>query len=364
MPVSRCEEGRVNADFLSYIPFRILISHHFQMTPSSRWMFLGMLALANIVASVPPPLVTDACSLLCNPGAETEEDRMRDPNVFARIPKASCEIQSGDDHDQARIIMRHCLKLCSFDLTVDSVANCAAMLSTFTAELGCYCEALSPLSPNTHRLGEQWRLDALVEYLSQDLFTIILGLELDTLILCDIHNELFPSKEKLKPGRIMEDCNQIENKTRQLHLSRQKRDTSRQENQDIMKQDEAKTLFDNLQQPAFDENIANEPDVFGTNEDILKKMSRDISLNKETILTSQSPDKKLVPGEEVIEYEKNNKLGQTVYSKRSIIGVADSSSPEADVLEESVKNEIYQHKLRQLKQENPQKKMFNINNKK
>ncbi|XP_020279011.1 uncharacterized protein LOC109852341 [Pseudomyrmex gracilis] len=326
------------------------------MTPSSRWMFLGMLALANIALSVPPPLVTDACSLICNPGAETEEDRLRDPKVFPRIPKASCAVQSGDDNDQARIIMRHCLKLCSFDLTVDSVANCAAMLSTFAAELGCYCEALSPLSPNTHRLGEQWRLDALVEYLSQDLFTMILNSELDTLILCDIFNEQFMNrKQDLQPGRIIESCKAIENQTRQLHSSRQKRDTSRQETlkEDMQKDDPKKED----EQPAFD-FLVDDEDNFEESIDDLEKSSKDVASNTETLYTSQNPDKKLNPGDEVYDYVKNKKLDQSVLKKCSVVDVADSSTPEETTLKEAVKMEISRQKSEQ-KEDSPFKKNSN-----
>lgn len=184
----------------SYIPFRILISHHFQMTPTFYWVFL--LALVGRAASMPQPLVVDACALICNPGAETESERERDPKLYPRYPKVDCKLQSDSEEHQAWVIASHCLKLCNRELSYASEANCFAMRSSLGANLGCYCEAFTPLSPNTMRLHESWRLNFLVKELAADILNVIAISPLDKMILCDIHKEMLSNIQlaKLKNG--------------------------------------------------------------------------------------------------------------------------------------------------------------------
>lgn len=197
LPISRHRNAELR------IPFRILISHHFQMTPTFRWVFL--LALVGRAASVPRPLVVDACALLCNPGAETESERERDPVQFPRYPKVNCKLQSDSDKHQAWIIASHCLKLCNNELSIPSEVNCFALRSSLAAHLGCYCEALTPLSPNTMRLHESWRLNFLVNELADDILNAILDSPLDTYILCEIHQELFKDVN-LRRGTLVNKC--------------------------------------------------------------------------------------------------------------------------------------------------------------
>lgn len=180
----------------SYIPFRILISHHFQMTPTFCWVFL--LALVGRAASMPQPLVVDACALICNPGAETESERERDPKLYPRYPKVNCKLQSDSEEHQAWVIASHCLKLCNRELTFASEANCFALRSSLGANLGCYCEAFTPLSPNTMRLYESWRLNFLVKELANDILNVIANSPLDKIILCNIHEELFSNIQLAK----------------------------------------------------------------------------------------------------------------------------------------------------------------------
>ncbi|XP_024888203.1 uncharacterized protein LOC112465063 [Temnothorax curvispinosus] len=173
------------------------------MTPTLCWVFL--LALVGRATSVPRPLVVDACALLCNPGAETESERERDPVVFPRYPKVNCKLQSDSDEHQAWIIASHCLKLCNPDVSIDSEVNCFALRGSLQANLGCFCEALSPLSPNTMRLHESWRLNFLVKELASDILSVILSSPLDTLVLCDIRNELFKDVD-VKSGSLYNKC--------------------------------------------------------------------------------------------------------------------------------------------------------------
>ncbi|XP_011872119.1 PREDICTED: uncharacterized protein LOC105564400 [Vollenhovia emeryi] len=183
------------------------------MTPTFRWVFL--LAMVGRAASVPRPLVVDACALLCNPGAETESERERDPNLFPRYPKVNCKLQSGSDEHQSWIIASHCLKLCSYDLSISSEVNCFALRSSLGASLGCYCEALTPLSPNTMRLHESWRLDFLVKQLAEDIVTNILNSPLDTIILCELHEELFKNQtDTLAKGKLTDACVRDQTKVR------------------------------------------------------------------------------------------------------------------------------------------------------
>lgn len=170
------------------------------MTPTFYWVFL--LALVGRAVSMPQPLVVDACALICNPGAETESERERDPNLYPRYPKVDCKLQSDSEEHQAWVIASHCLKLCNRDLSYSSEANCFAMRSSLGANLGCYCEAFTPLSPNTMRLYESWRLNFLVKELAADILTVIANSPLDKMILCDIHKEMLSHIQlaKLKNG--------------------------------------------------------------------------------------------------------------------------------------------------------------------
>lgn len=192
------------------------------MTPTFRWVFL--LALVGRAASVPRPLVVDACALLCNPGAETESERERDPVQFPRYPKVNCKLQSDSDKHQAWIIASHCLKLCNNELSIPSEVNCFALRSSLQANLGCYCEALTPLSPNTMRLHESWRLNFLVNELADDILNTILASPLDTYILCEIHQELFKDVN-LKRGNLVNRCeaHEAENVTVPAPAKREKR---------------------------------------------------------------------------------------------------------------------------------------------
>ncbi|XP_011158044.1 uncharacterized protein LOC105194686 [Solenopsis invicta] len=173
------------------------------MTPTFSWVFL--LAMVGRAANVPRPLMTDACALLCNPGAATESERERDPAVFPRYPKVNCKLQSSSDEHQAWVIASHCLKLCNKELTIPSEVNCFALRTSLQANIGCYCDAFEPLSPNTIRLHESWRLNHLVEQLANHILDTFLISPLDTLILCDIHEELFKDVE-LTDGELVEKC--------------------------------------------------------------------------------------------------------------------------------------------------------------
>lgn len=157
------------------------------MTPTFCWVFL--LALVGRAASMPQPLVVDACALICNPGAETEAERERDTTIYPRYPKVNCKLQSDGEEHQAWVIVSHCLKLCNVELSPPMEANCFALRSSLGANLGCYCEALTPLSPNTMRLHESWRLNFLVKELANDIITTISSSPLDMLVICEIHNE-------------------------------------------------------------------------------------------------------------------------------------------------------------------------------
>ncbi|KAL6263359.1 hypothetical protein P5V15_006154 [Pogonomyrmex californicus] len=178
------------------------------MTPTFRWVFL--LALVGRAASVPRPLVVDACALLCNPGAETESERARDPELFPRYPKVNCRLQSESDEHQAWVLASHCLKLCGVELSIPSEVNCFAMRSSLQANLGCYCDALTPLSPNTMRLHESWRLNFLVKEIAADILEVILSSPLDTIILCELHEELFKNNN-LEKGKLVDKCTKTDN---------------------------------------------------------------------------------------------------------------------------------------------------------
>lgn len=174
------------------------------MTPTFYGVFL--LALVGRSASVPQPLRVDACALICNPGAETESERERDASLYPRYPKVNCNLQSDSQEHQALHISTHCLKLCNREFTVESEINCFALRSSLAASLGCYCEALTPLSPNTMRLHEDWRLNHLVKEVSKYILSTIIYEPLDKHILCDIHKELFSDSVSLKSQGPLKEC--------------------------------------------------------------------------------------------------------------------------------------------------------------
>lgn len=175
------------------------------MTPTFCWVFL--LALVGRAASIPQPLIVDACALLCNPGAETESEQARDPVLYPRYPKVDCKLQSDSEDDQAWVISSECTKLCNRELTTTLEVNCFALRSSLGAHLGCYCEALTPLSPNTMRLHESWRLNYLVKELARDILHVITNSPLDKIILCELHRELFKDAQlKKTPNGKLESC--------------------------------------------------------------------------------------------------------------------------------------------------------------
>lgn len=174
------------------------------MTPTFYGVFL--LALVGRSASVPQPLRVDACALICNPGAETESERERDASLYPRYPKVNCNLQSDSQEHQAWHIATHCLKLCNREFTVESEINCFALRSSLAASLGCYCEALTPLSPNTMRLHEDWRLNNLVKEVAKYILSTISNEPLDKHILCDIHKELFSDTVSLKSLGPLKEC--------------------------------------------------------------------------------------------------------------------------------------------------------------
>ncbi|XP_011263221.1 uncharacterized protein LOC105255577 [Camponotus floridanus] len=175
------------------------------MTPTFCWVFL--LALVGRAASVPQPLVVDACALLCNPGAETESEQARDPVLYPRYPKVDCKLQSDSEDDQAWVISSQCMKLCNRELTTTLEVNCFALRSSLGAHLGCFCEALTPLSPNTMRLHESWRLNYLVKELANDILNVITDSPLDKIILCELHREFFKDTQLEKtPNGKLESC--------------------------------------------------------------------------------------------------------------------------------------------------------------
>ncbi|XP_072762240.1 uncharacterized protein [Anoplolepis gracilipes] len=181
------------------------------MTPTFSWVFL--LALVGRAASMPQPLVVDACALICNPGAETEAERERDPVLYPRYPKVNCKLQSDSEEQQAWIITSQCLKLCNSELSLQMEANCFALRSSLGANLGCYCEAMTPLSPNTMRLHESWRLNFLVKELANDILNTLYDSPLDMLIICEIHEELLSGLINRPTGEKFQKCF-AENSTR------------------------------------------------------------------------------------------------------------------------------------------------------
>ncbi|KYN36344.1 hypothetical protein ALC56_09304 [Trachymyrmex septentrionalis] len=198
------------------------------MTPTFCWIFLLVLALVGRATSVPRPITVDACALLCNPGAETESERERDVRLFPRYPKVNCKLQSLSDEHQTFAIMGHCLKLCAYELTIASEVNCFALRSSLQASIGCYCDALMPLSPNTMRLHETWRLNFLVKELAKDIMTTILKSPLDVIILCEIREELFKNANILS-GELYTKCINPESSNSDDSLGRTKRNIEESE---------------------------------------------------------------------------------------------------------------------------------------
>lgn len=175
------------------------------MTPTFCWVFL--LTMVGRAASIPQPLVVDACALLCNPGAETESEQARDPILYPRYPKVDCKLQSDSEEHQAWVIASQCFKLCNRELTTSLEVNCFALRSSLGAHLGCFCEALTPLSPNTMRLYESWRINYLVKELANDILNVITDSPLDKVILCELHQEFFKDIQlKKTPNGKLESC--------------------------------------------------------------------------------------------------------------------------------------------------------------
>ncbi|XP_012055539.1 PREDICTED: uncharacterized protein LOC105618618 [Atta cephalotes] len=223
------------------------------MTPTFCWIFLLVLALVGRATSVPRPLTVDACALLCNPGAETESERERDVRLFPRYPKVNCKLQSLSDEHQTFAIMSHCLKLCSYELSIASEVNCFALRSSLQASIGCYCDALTPLSPNTMRLHETWRLSFLVKELASDIMTTILKSPLDVIILCEIHQELFKDVNILH-GELYTKCLNPESSNSDDSPERAKRNIEEREIDEFDYDDD--TVVGDIQK---DENIKSVP---------------------------------------------------------------------------------------------------------
>ncbi|EZA52346.1 hypothetical protein DMN91_006692 [Ooceraea biroi] len=218
------------------------------MTPLFCWVFL--LALVGRAASLPAPLVNDACALVCNPGAETEgerERRERDPNQYPRYPKGVCKLQSKSDHDQAKVLVSHCLKLCANDLSEASELNCFVLRSSIESELGCYCPALVPLSPNTMRLHENWRITHLVNELAKDLVSNIFNSPIEQGVICELHQETFPISVAVE-GQIGAKCRSYSTETTTESEQRSKRDAG----EGIFME----KLRDSIRHPEEKENIA------------------------------------------------------------------------------------------------------------
>jgi len=72
------------------------------------------------------------------------------------------------------------------------------------------------------RLHESWRLNFLVKELATDILDVILYSPLDTIILCDIHDELFKDL-KLSGGELVEKCKNIKQNISDIPSERVKR---------------------------------------------------------------------------------------------------------------------------------------------
>lgn len=137
-------------------PLQVLISHHFQMTPLLRWVFL--LVLVGCAASIPSALVDDACVLLCHPRTRSS-------------PEGVCELrraQSGSVLDLARIIVSRCLKLCNHRQPSYARVSCFALRSFLGVRRGCHC-------PSTRFMRTSARIPSLVDELAEDVVFSSLG---------------------------------------------------------------------------------------------------------------------------------------------------------------------------------------------
>lgn len=137
-------------------PLHVLISHHFQMTPPLRWVFL--LVLVGCAASIPLPLANDACVLLCHPRARSSLEGV-------------CELrgaQSGSVLDLARIIVSRCLKLCDHQQPSSARVSCFALRSFLGARRGCHC-------PSTHVMRTDASIPSLVDELAEDVVSFSFG---------------------------------------------------------------------------------------------------------------------------------------------------------------------------------------------
>lgn len=118
-------------------PLQVLISHHFQMTPPLRWVFLLAL-VGRYAASVPASFAGDACALLCHPLAES-------------FPEGVCKLwvaQSGSDLDQARVIVSRCQKPCDRQLPFVVGVVCHALRSLLGDYRVCRCPSTDATMPS------------------------------------------------------------------------------------------------------------------------------------------------------------------------------------------------------------------------
>ncbi|XP_018306920.1 uncharacterized protein [Mycetomoellerius zeteki] len=230
------------------------------MTPTFCWIFLLVLALVGCATSVPRPLTVDACALLCNPGAETESERERDVRLFPRYPKVNCKLQSLSDEHQAFAIMSHCLKLCTYELSIASEVNCFALRSSLQASIGCYCDALIPLSPNTMRLHETWRLNLLVKELASDIMTTILNSPLDVLVLCEIRDELFEDTD-ISQGKFFTKCLYPDSSNSDDSPGRAKRNIEESETDALHHETLINEFNDNVETVELDENMQRDENI-------------------------------------------------------------------------------------------------------
>nr|XP_012230050.1 PREDICTED: uncharacterized protein LOC105676597 [Linepithema humile] len=286
------------------------------MTPSFCWVFL--LALVGRARSVPDPVVVDACALLCNPGAETESERARDKNLYPRYAKVNCHPQSVSDDDQAWRIASHCLKLCNEELSVESEVNCFALRSSLGSNLGCYCEALTPLSPNTMRLHESWRLNFLVKELAKDIMAVILDSPLDMMILCEIHKELYHEGYTLKlpdKGKIIDTC-----KNETLHIIRSR--SVDQEEDSVVDKD------------AVEEIVADEED-----KDRVVREVKNLEHSKESDKYSKNLKDELETEMKKNKDKKNTDLGDKT-NKKNKDNVENNKKVEKDVTGNSGKDKV------------------------
>lgn len=149
-------------------PLQVLISHHFQMTPSLRWVFL--LALVGCAASIPSRFVDDACVLLCHPRTRSS-------------PEGVCElrgVQSGSVLDQARIIVSRCLKLCDRQLTSSVRASCFALTSFLAAHRECRCSSTDAMRTNVN-------IPSLVDELAEE---VVSSSPLGKIVISALHTAL------------------------------------------------------------------------------------------------------------------------------------------------------------------------------